>query len=110
MTIFDAREKAIEARFGMDQELVFKINVRRDRLFGLWIAEQLGLGGDAAVDYGRALVLDEIMGKGVAGILGHVEKDLAARGIAFTEHDLHNKLDELKCKAREQLIAELRNS
>ncbi|MGE5714210.1 MAG: ATPase inhibitor subunit zeta [Betaproteobacteria bacterium] len=34
----------------------FKAACRRNKLFGLWIAEHLGLSGDAAVAYARSLV------------------------------------------------------
>jgi hypothetical protein len=32
-----------EAAFQRDQELTFRIKARRNRLFGLWAAERLGL-------------------------------------------------------------------
>jgi hypothetical protein len=48
MTAFDGREKDFEARFKHDQELQFKVTARRNRLLGLWAAERMGLGGDAA--------------------------------------------------------------
>ena len=39
----DALEKEFEARFKHDQELQFKVTARRNRLLGLWAAEQMGL-------------------------------------------------------------------
>ena len=46
MTTFDEREKAFESKFAHDEELRFKSTVRRNKLFGLWAAEKLGLSGD----------------------------------------------------------------
>lgn len=34
MTTFDRRERAFEAKFAFDQETLFKIGARRNRLFG----------------------------------------------------------------------------
>ena len=44
MTTFDDRERGEESKFKHDLELGFKIRNRRNKLFGLWIAqEHLGL-------------------------------------------------------------------
>ncbi|HEY7846491.1 MAG TPA: ATPase inhibitor subunit zeta, partial [Bradyrhizobium sp.] len=46
MTTFDKREEAFEKRFALDEEQKFKAVARRNKLFGLWVAEQLGKSGD----------------------------------------------------------------
>ena len=43
MKSFDDRQKAFEAEFKRDQELVFRIVARRNRLLGLWAAERMGM-------------------------------------------------------------------
>ena len=40
---FEDREKGFEAEFKRSQELQFRVNARRNKLFGLWAAEKLGL-------------------------------------------------------------------
>jgi hypothetical protein len=42
MTTFDDREKAFEDKYKHDQELQFRVEVRRNKLLGLWAAELLG--------------------------------------------------------------------
>ena len=39
MTTFDNREKAFEDKYKHDQDLQFKVEVRRTKLLGLWDAE-----------------------------------------------------------------------
>ena len=56
MSNFDDREKAQEAKYAHDQEISFKANARRNKLLGLWVAEQLGLSGDAADAYAREVI------------------------------------------------------
>ena len=51
MTTFDRREEGFEKKFAIDEELKFKADARRNRLLGLWAAEQLGITGDAANTY-----------------------------------------------------------
>ena len=41
MTTFNDREKAFEDKYKHDQELQFKVEVRRNKLLGLWVAEML---------------------------------------------------------------------
>ena len=41
MTTFDDRERGEETKFKHDLELGFKIRNRRNKLFGLWVAQDL---------------------------------------------------------------------
>ena len=43
MTTFDKREDGFERKFALDEEQKFKAEARRNKLLGLWTAEQLGL-------------------------------------------------------------------
>ena len=45
MTAFDDRKTAAEAKFAHDQEFQFKTIARRNKLLGLWAAEQMGISG-----------------------------------------------------------------
>ena len=56
MTTFDKREEGFEKKFALDEEQKFKAEARRNKLFGLWAAEKLGLSGDAAKDYSKEVV------------------------------------------------------
>jgi len=62
MAVFDERERAFEARFQHDQDLQFKVKVRRNRLLGLWAAERMGLGGESAQAYAAEIVDAEFAG------------------------------------------------
>ena len=45
MNAFDDRKTAAEAKFTHDQEFQFKTIARRNKLLGLWAAEQMGISG-----------------------------------------------------------------
>jgi hypothetical protein len=51
MTTFEDRNKGFERKFAHDEELKFRATARRNKLLGLWAAEQLGLSGDEAQAY-----------------------------------------------------------
>src|SRR3546814_1105391 len=56
MTTFDNREKAFEDKFAYDAETAFRIAARRNRLLGLWAAEQMKLTHEEAEAYAKAVV------------------------------------------------------
>jgi hypothetical protein len=97
MTTFDKREEGYENKFAHEEELRFKARARRNKLLGLWVAEQIGLSGDAAVDYARTVVA-----AGTAGdpdVVRKVMSDLAVKDVAITEQQIRARMDELMAQA-----------
>ena len=47
MTDMNDREKAFETKYALDQEVMFRIEARACKLFGLWLAEKLGIAPGA---------------------------------------------------------------
>jgi hypothetical protein len=105
MTTFDKREEGFENKFAHDEEVRFKAEARRNRLFGLWVAEKLTLSGEAANDYARTVVAAEVIGGGNAAVVRKVIDDLAAKGVAITEAQVRVKMDELMAQAVAQVKA-----
>ena len=104
MTTFDRREETFERKFALDEELKFKAEARRNKLLGLWVADQLGLSGDAAGAYARDVVASDFE-PGGDGVARKVTADLGARGIAMAEAQLRAKMDELLAQAVIQVNA-----
>jgi hypothetical protein len=105
MTTFDKREEGFEKKFALDEELKFKAEARRDKLLGLWVAEKLGLSGEAASDYARTVVAADFQAPGDADVVRKVMDDLAIKGIAMSESELRAKMDELMAQAIMQVKA-----
>ena len=103
MTTFDKREEGFEKKFAHDEELRFKANARRNKLFGLWAAEKLGLTGDAANAYAKEVVASDFEEAGDADVLRKVMTDLAGKGV--TEAEIRKKMDELIATAVMQIKA-----
>ena len=76
MSDFEERKSAFEEKFAHDQELVFKTNAKIIKLFGLWVAEQLGLEDAEADSYAEQLVIHDLSEPGFQDVLEKVEKDL----------------------------------
>ena len=105
MSNFDKREEGFEKKFAMDEESKFKAMARRNRLLGLWAAEQLGISGDAATAYAKEVVAADFEQPGENDVVHKVMRDLAAKGIAVTEPQLRARMDELLVQAIQQVKA-----
>jgi hypothetical protein len=105
MTTFDKREEGFERRYALDQEQKFKAEARRDRLLGLWVAEKLGMSGDAAASYAKEVVAADFEEPGDADVVRKVMTDLGAKGVAITEQEIRAKMDELMALAAGQVKA-----
>jgi hypothetical protein len=105
MTTFDKREEAFERMFALDEEQKFKAEARRNKLLGLWVAEQFGLSGDAANAYAREVVAAEFSEGGAAAVVRKVMGDLAEKGVAVTEAQIRARMDELMALAIKQVKA-----
>ena len=105
MTTFDKREEGFEKKFAIDEEQKFKAEARRNKLLGLWVAEKLGLSGDAASTYAKDVIIAEFQEGGDADVVRKVLGDLAAKGVAITEQQIRTKMDELMVQAIAQVKA-----
>ena len=104
MTTFDKREEAFEKKYSLDEELRFKSVARRNRLFGQWVAEKLGMSGAERDAYAKEVVTIEIDG-GDAAVIRKIAADLAAKGSTITAADIQAKLDEFMAVAVAQVKA-----
>lgn len=106
MSEFDDREKAEEARFARSDELRFKAAARRNRLLGLWAAEQMRLSGEAAKSYAASVVDADLGAGGDEGVARKVVADLAAQGVPTPDAAIRAKMVELMAAAKAQVLAE----
>ena len=103
MKAFNKRKKDAEARYQRDQELAFNANARRNKLLGLWAAEQMGISGGDADAYAKEVVVSDFERPGDDDVLEKVLKDLTDKGIDVTGHRVRKEMDSLMEIAREQV-------
>ncbi|HEY8066681.1 MAG TPA: DUF1476 domain-containing protein [Methylosinus sp.] len=103
MSTFDNREESFEKRYVHEQELQFRAEARRNRLFGLWAAEKLGKTGPEAEAYAEALVAAEASANAEERVLDAVRGDFGAAGVDQSDHQLRRTLDELLETAKAEL-------
>ncbi|MBO6549920.1 MAG: DUF1476 domain-containing protein [Rhizobiales bacterium] len=103
MNNFEDREKAFEAKFAHDEELRFKVDARRDKLLGLWLAEKMGKTGDDAENYAKEVVISDLKEAGDADIIAKVMTDIKDAGLDISEEQIVEKLSEFFVVAGEEL-------
>ena len=103
MTTFDKREEGFEKKFAHDEELRFKATARRNKLFGQWAAEKLGLSGDEAAAYAKEVVMSDFEEAGDDDVFRKVRKDFDAKGIAQSDHQLRRTMVDLMETAIQQI-------
>jgi len=104
MTTFDDRERAFEAKFAHDEELLFKIHARRDKLLGAWAAQQMGLSPAETEAYCRELVHADFEMVGDTDITKRLLGDLTGAGIDIDEATIRSQIELKTVDARRQLI------
>ena len=107
MSSFDDRESAFENKFALDEALMFKTEARCCKLFGLWLAEKLGLEGDDANAYASNIVGANLEEPGFEDVKRAIAPDIAEKNIDLSEADVDKKLTEFFIEAQKQIIEEV---
>ncbi|WP_226017754.1 DUF1476 domain-containing protein [Novosphingobium sp. FKTRR1] len=107
MTMFDDRERAEEAKFAHDQETVFRVQARRNKLLGQWAAEQMGLDAAETESYARSVVQAEFEEAGDEDVVRKLLGDLVSAGVDIDDAAIRRALEVKSVEARRQLMGEV---
>lgn len=89
--MFDDREQSIEKKYAKDEEFRFKVQARAVKLFGLWVAGQLGKQGEAAENYADEVVESDFDEPGIQDVIRKVKKDFADAGQDLSDTHLEKQ-------------------
>ncbi len=103
MAGMDDRKDAFEKKFAHDEELLFKASARRNKMAGLWAADLMGKAGPDAEAYAKSVVMADFEEAGDDDVLRKIKADLAAAGVAQSDHQIRRTMDELMAKAVEEI-------
>ncbi|MGH6833863.1 MAG: DUF1476 domain-containing protein [Methyloceanibacter sp.] len=106
MASFQDREKGFERKFAHDEELKFKATARRNKLLGLWAAEQMGITGDAAQAYAREVIKADLVEPGEEDVFRKIRGDFDAKGVNQSDHQIRRQMADLMGAAVGQIEAE----
>lgn len=106
MTSFKDRQNAFENKYAHDQDMLFKIEARTSKLFGLWAAGQMGMTGDDAVTYAKSMVAENLTEAGYDDIRRKVVADFASRNVNISDHLIEAALAQSVADAVAQVESE----
>lgn len=106
MTTFDERERAFEKKFALDEELRFKVTVRRNRLLGLWAAQIMGMTGSDAENYAKSVIKADFELPGDEDVVRKLYVDFASKNVEQSEEKIRRTMDEMRAEAMKQVEAD----
>ena len=107
MSGLDDREGAFEKKFILDAEQKFKLQARRNKLLGLWVAGLLGKSGEDAKAYSIEVIKSDMEEPGDEDVFRKVKQDLIAEGNDISDVEIRDRMAVLLTEARAQIIAEI---
>ena len=108
MSSFKERKDAFESKYAHDQEIMFRVEARACKLFGLWAAEQMGMSGDEAAAYAKEVVASNLEETGFDDVKRKVMPDLKAKGLTLSDHVIDKQLDKCVEEAKTQIMNDLK--
>lgn len=103
MSTFNDRERAFEAKFAHDEEMLFKASARCNKLLGLWAADLLGKTGADADAYAKEVVVADFEEAGHEDVVRKVAADLDGKADA---DEIRAKMAELMVQAKAEILSE----
>ncbi|HCH72127.1 MAG TPA: DUF1476 domain-containing protein [Ochrobactrum sp.] len=91
-TGMDDRRDAFEKTFALDAELRFKAEARRNKLLGLWAADQLGKKDAEAEAYAKEVVAADFEEAGDEDVFRKIRADLDAAGASVADEVIREKM------------------
>lgn len=104
MSLLDKREKNFEDKFALDNELLFKVRARRNKLVGLWAASQMGYDPEKAKAYALEIVDEDLKKTGDSDIIARILNDLTTATVPTSEDEITVQLLAAETEAKKQLL------
>ena len=103
MSSFDDRKKGFESKFAHDEETLFKINAKRNRLLGEWVADKLKKIDKEKEDCILGVIKSDMLEPGDEDVFRKVKEDLSQGGFVNIDEEIRNKMSELMETAKKAI-------
>ena len=103
MTIKKGAHHIHETGHANRHEQDFRVTARRNKLLGLWAAEQMRIEGDLREAYAKTVVTADLAEPGDEDVIRKVMDDFASHGVAISREQMRDKMDHFQDEARRQL-------
>ena len=100
MSSFDDRKKGFEKKFVRDEEMQFKVNAKRNKYLGEWVAEKLGKKDQNKEIYVQEVIKSDFAEPGDEDVFKKVKADLNKVGFENIDDEIRNKMNETMERAK----------
>ena len=107
MSQVDQTKNAFENKFAHNEEMLFKVNNRRNKLLALWAADILGKDPDEANNYVREVIKVSFVKGGDDEVFGKLVTDL---GDQVPNEAIRDKMAQLMLVAKDEVIVTVANT
>jgi hypothetical protein len=104
MSEFDDRDRSIESQLVQDEDMLFRILARRNRLLGEWASQLMDLSEAEAEAYSKDLVRADFEGGDGKDVSLKLLGDLTAAGVDIDQDRIREAIKQKLVEARRQLI------
>ena len=92
--MFEKKGKAEEKKEALNQELVFKASIKRNKIVGNWIGKDiLGLSGDSLENFIDQTIDSDFEEKGDEDVINFLLKQVENFSDKVSENDIRKKMD-----------------
>lgn len=100
---FKERATSEEAKYKLNDEQLFKIDARRNKMLGQWAAEKLGLTSADAEAFIKQVVLSDLEEKGHEDVVRKVAQGFRDGGVEINDDQIRAELARLQLVAEEEV-------
>ena len=104
MNSFDDRKKGFEGKFAHDEETLFKISAKRNKLLGEWVSDKLKKTNKDKEDYILEVIKSDMLEPGDEDVFRKVKNDLLQGGFENIDEEIRNKMNELMEVAKKAFL------
>ena len=104
MNSFDDRKKGFEGKFAHDEETLFKINAKRNKLLGEWAADKLKKTDNDKEDYILEVIKSDLAEPGDEDVFRKVKNDLSQASLNNMDEEIRNKMIEFMESAKKAIL------
>ena len=102
MDSFKDREQNFEKKFAHDEELLFKVNARRNKYLGQWVSQILRYDSEKEKEYIHSVIKADFEEAGDEDVFRKLKVDL--KNYNISDEEIRKKMNELKEKAKSEFV------
>ena len=93
MSSFEDREKSFEKKFVHDEEILFKVNARRNKYLGEWAADKLGKPEKDKAAYVLEVIKSDFAEPGDDDVFKKIQSDFKKASVSMPDTEIKDQMN-----------------